>query len=233
MKSWRTAPKIKNTCHHGTNFNQYSAVRGHKRSLPHLHNRAQTSNKAHDKFVPRRDCACADHSRPSLSTALLGGWSSHLVNRVSPHNPLVPSTLARARRAYLSQARLGYAGADRSAPRLHNRAQTSNKAHDKFVPRRDCACADHSRPSLSTALLGGWSSHLVNRVSPHNPLVPSTLARARQAYPSQARLGYAGAERSAPHLHNQVPARIPPIASKDSLDETSSPSVVQSLRTGS
>ena len=44
---------------------------------------------------------------------------------------------------------------------LHNRAQTSNKAHDKFVPRRDCACADRSRPSLSTALLGGWSSHLV------------------------------------------------------------------------
>ena len=41
-----------------------------------------------------------------------------------------------------------------------NQAQTSNKAHDKFVPRRDCACADHSRPSLSTALLSGWSSHL-------------------------------------------------------------------------
>ena len=162
MKSWRTAPKIKNTCHHGTNFNQYSAVRGHKRSLPHLHNQVQTSNKAHDKFVPRRDCACADHSRPSLSTALLGGWSSHLVNRVSPHNPLVPSTLARARRAYPSQARLGYAGAKRSASHLVlNRVQTSNKAHDKFVPRRDCACADHSRPSLSTALLSGWSSHLV------------------------------------------------------------------------
>ena len=32
---------------------------------------------------------------------------------------------------------------------------------------------------------------------------------------------------------NQVPARIPPIASKDSLDEASSPSVAQSLRTGS
>ena len=32
---------------------------------------------------------------------------------------------------------------------------------------------------------------------------------------------------------NQVPARIPPITSKDSLDETSSPSVAQSLRTGS
>ena len=124
-------------------------------------------------------------------------------------------------------------GHDRAAPHLHNRAQTSNKAHDKFVPRRDCACADHSRPSLSTALLGGWSSHLVNRVSPHNPLVPSTLARARRAYPSQARLGYAGADRSAPHLHNRVPARIPPIASKASLDETSSPSVAQSLRTGS
>ena len=43
-----------------------------------------------------------------------------------------------------------------------NQAQTSNKAHDKFVPRRDCACADHSRPSLSPALLSGWSSHLVN-----------------------------------------------------------------------
>ena len=69
----------KNPRHHGTNFNQYSVVRGHDRAAPHLHNRAQTSNKAHDKFVPRRDCACADHSRPSLSPALLGGWSSHLV----------------------------------------------------------------------------------------------------------------------------------------------------------
>ena len=29
--------------------------------------------------MPRRDCACDDHSRPSLSTALLSGWSSHLV----------------------------------------------------------------------------------------------------------------------------------------------------------
>ena len=132
--------------------------------------------------------------------------------------------------AVIEQLRTGH---KRSLPHLHNRAQTSNKAHDKFVPRRDCACADHSRPSLSTALLSGWSSHLVNQVSPHNPLVPSTLARARRAYPSQARLGYAGAERSASHLHNQVSARIPPIASKDSLDETSSPSVAQSLRTGS
>ena len=41
---------------------------------------------------------------------------------------------------------------------------------------------------------------LHNQVSPHNPLVPSTLARARRAYPSQARLGYAGADRSASHL---------------------------------
>ena len=57
----------------------FSCVRGHERSLSHLVNRVQTSNKAHDKFVPRRDCACADHSRPSLSTALLSGWSSHLV----------------------------------------------------------------------------------------------------------------------------------------------------------
>ena len=39
-----------------------------------------------------------------------------------------------------------------------------------------------------------------NRVSPHTPLVPSTLARARRAYPSQAQLGYTGAGRSAPHL---------------------------------
>ena len=84
-------PKIrKNTRHHGTYFNHYSVVafafgrpkacvRGHDRSASHLVNQAQTSNKAHDKFVPRRDCACADHSRPSLSTALLSGWSSHLV----------------------------------------------------------------------------------------------------------------------------------------------------------
>ena len=56
-----------------------ACVRGHERSASHLVNRAQTSNKAHDKFVPRRDCACADRSHPSLSTALLGGWSSHLV----------------------------------------------------------------------------------------------------------------------------------------------------------
>ena len=67
----------------------FSCVRGHERSLPHLHNRVQTSNKAHDKFVPRRDCACADHSRPSLSTALLSGWSSHLVNH--PRQPIRPS----------------------------------------------------------------------------------------------------------------------------------------------
>ena len=66
------------------------------------------------------------------------------------------------------------------------------------------------------------------------PLVPSTLARARRAYPSQARLGYAGAERVRFRtLLNQVSPHIPPIASKDSLDETSSPSVAQSLRTGS
>ena len=108
----------KNPCH-GTDFHHYSVAYGVMSVRLHtLHNQAQTSNKAHDKFVPRRDCACADHSRPSLSTALLGGWSSHLVNRVSPHNPLVPSTLAWARRAYPSQARLGYAGADRSASHL-------------------------------------------------------------------------------------------------------------------
>ncbi len=34
-------------------------------------------------------------------------------------------------------------------------------------------------------------------------------------------------------LPNRVPPHIPPIASKDSLDEASSPSVAQSLRTGS
>ena len=56
-----------------------ACVRGHKRSAPHLANWVQTSDKAHDKFVSRRDCACADHSHPSLSPALLGGRSSHLV----------------------------------------------------------------------------------------------------------------------------------------------------------
>ena len=82
---------------HGTDLNHYSV----ERSALHLHNQAQTSNKAHDKFVPLRDCACADHSRPSLSTALLGGWSSHLHNRAHdrslPHlyistitNPCLP-----------------------------------------------------------------------------------------------------------------------------------------------
>ena len=34
-------------------------------------------------------------------------------------------------------------------------------------------------------------------------------------------------------LPNRVPPRIPPIASKDSLDEASSPSVAHCLRTGS
>ena len=63
----------------GANFHHYSVAYGVMSVRLHtLHNQAQTSNKAHDKFVPRRDCACADHSRPSLSTALLGGWSSHL-----------------------------------------------------------------------------------------------------------------------------------------------------------
>ena len=75
-----------------------------------------------------------------------------------------------------------------------------NQAHDKFVPHRDCAYADHSRPSLSAALLSAGLHTLSNRVSPHTPLVPSTLARARRAYPSQAHLGYAGVNRSASHL---------------------------------
>ena len=63
----------------GANFHHYSVVYGviTARFTP-CPNLVQTSNKAHDKFVPRRDCACADHSRPSLSTALLSGWSSHL-----------------------------------------------------------------------------------------------------------------------------------------------------------
>ena len=142
----------KNPRHHGTNFNQYSVVRGHDRAAPHLHNRAQTSNKAHDKFVPRRDCACADHSRPSLSTALLGGWSSHLVNRVSPHNPLVPSTLAWARRAYPSQARLGYAGADRSAPHLVIiMFQLAFPYRKQGLPRRDELA--FGRPKLAYGLM--------------------------------------------------------------------------------
>ena len=124
----------------------FSCVRGHERSLPHLVNRVQTSNKAHDKFMPRRDCACADRSRPSLSPALLGGWSSHLANRVSPHSPLVPSTLARARRAYPSQARLGYAGAERSASHLVN--------HHPRQPIRPSLRFEHA---LNQALFAkGW-----------------------------------------------------------------------------
>ncbi len=80
MKSRCIAQKRKNPRHDWREFSSlFSCVRAHDRSAPHLHNRVQTSNKAHDKFVPRRDCACADHSRPSLSTALLSGWSSHLV----------------------------------------------------------------------------------------------------------------------------------------------------------
>ena len=80
MRSWRAAQNKKKFAPSRHEFSSlFSCVRGHERSAPHLHNRVQTSNKAHDKFVPRRDCACADHSRPSLSTALLSGWSSHLV----------------------------------------------------------------------------------------------------------------------------------------------------------
>ena len=80
MRSWRTAQNKKKFAPSRHEFSSlFSCVRGHERSAPHLLNRVQTSNKAHDKFVPRRDCACADHSRPSLSTALLSGWSSHLV----------------------------------------------------------------------------------------------------------------------------------------------------------
>ena len=81
----------------------FSCVRAHKRSASHLVlNRVQTSNKAHDKFVPRRDCACADHSRPSLSTALLSGWSSHLVLI----GFRLTFTLSQARTPWTRQARL-------------------------------------------------------------------------------------------------------------------------------
>ena len=80
MRSWRATQNKKKFAPSRHEFSSlFSCVRGHERSAPHLLNRVQTSNKAHDKFVPRRDCACADHSRPSLSTALLSGWSSHLV----------------------------------------------------------------------------------------------------------------------------------------------------------
>ena len=80
VKSWRIAQKRKNTRHHGTYFKCYSVAYGVMSARFHTFIiRFQTSNKAHDKFVSRRDCACADHSRPSLSTALLSGWSSHLV----------------------------------------------------------------------------------------------------------------------------------------------------------
>ena len=83
VKSWRIAQKRKNTRHHGTYFKCYSVAYGVMSARFHTFIiRFQTSNKAHDKFVPRRDCACADHSRPSLSTALLSGWSSHLAKKV-------------------------------------------------------------------------------------------------------------------------------------------------------
>ena len=125
-------------------------------------------------------------------------------------------------------------GHDRSLPHLHNQAQTSNKAHDKFVPRRDCALADRSRPFLSTALLSGWSSHLVIigfRLTP--PLSQAHLLGQDELTRRKHDLDTLGHERSLPHFHNQASARIPPITSKDSLDEASSPSVAQSLRTGS
>ena len=140
-----------------------ACVRGHERSASHLVNRAQTSNKAHDKFVPRRDCACADRSHPSLSTALLGGWSSHLVLiRFRLTAPLSQAPSLGQDELTRRKCDLDTRGLTVRLHTLHNRAQTSNKAHDKFVPLRDCACADHLRPSLSPALLSGWSSHLVN-----------------------------------------------------------------------
>ena len=118
---------------------------------------------------------------------------------------------------------------------VFNRVQTSNKAHDKFVPRRDCACADHSRPSLSTALLSGWSSHLVLigfRLT--FPLSQAWTPWTRQARLRSSNACVRGHGRSASHLVlNRVSPHIPPIATKDSLDEASSPSVAQSLRTGS
>ena len=77
-------------------------------------------------------------------------------NQVSPHNPLVPSTLARARRAYPSQAQLGYAGAERSLPHL---VLIGLRPATRLMIS-SCRSADHSRPSLSPALLSGWSSHL-------------------------------------------------------------------------
>ena len=75
--TWQNADPIMKNPHHP--WHGFQIIVQLWRSAPHLHNQAQTSNKAHDKFVPRRDCAFADHSRPSLSTALLSGWSSHLV----------------------------------------------------------------------------------------------------------------------------------------------------------
>ena len=134
--------------------------------------------------------------RPLLAYGVIPARFHTLHNHVSPHNPLVPSTLARARRAYPSQARLGYAGAERSAstPCLI----MFQLAFPLSLPRRGKLA--FGRPLLAYGVIPARFHTLHNHVSPHNPLVPSTLARARRAYPSQARLGYAGAERSASHL---------------------------------
>ena len=98
----------------------FSCVRGHDRSASHLVlNQVQTSNKAHDKFVPRRDCACADHSRPSLSTALLSGWSSHLVLiRFRLTFPLSQARTPWTRQARLRSSKACVRGHDRSASHL-------------------------------------------------------------------------------------------------------------------
>ena len=116
VKSWRTDPKIKNTYHHGTYLYHYSV--GASASYL-VFNRVQTSNKAHDKFVPRRDCACADHSRPSLSTALLSGWSSHLVLiRFRLTFPLSQARTPWTRQARLRSSKACVRGHDRSASHL-------------------------------------------------------------------------------------------------------------------
>ena len=161
--------------------------------------------------------------------------ASHLHNRVPARIPPIASKDSLDETSSPSVAqRLRTGSCPFGFTPCPNQAQTSNKAHDKFVPRRDCACADHSRPSLSTALLGGWSPHLaLIRFRLTTPLSQAPLLGQDELTRRKRDLDTRGLSVRLHTLPNRVPPRIPPIASKDSLDETSSPSVAQCLRTGS
>ena len=154
MRSWRAAQNKKKSVPSWHEFSSlFSCVRGHVRSLSHLVNRVQTSNKAHDKFVPRRDCACADHSRPSLSTGLVERWSSHLVligfRLTAPLSqaPLLGQDELTRRKRNLDTRGLSV--------RLHTLSKSGSSSHSPYrkqgLPRRDELA--FGRPKLAYGLM--------------------------------------------------------------------------------